>query len=519
MRAADRLRRIRLRGLGLAGLALLGPGCMLTRTSGSVDANPRAATAAVAPDAPGAPAAAAGAGGTVVQASAEAPAPTAVVPSKSPLQLPEAAPAPAACCAPVPIGIDTVFHLAEDQNAQVGVARARLHQALAEKDVAADKWIPEIYAATGYYRHEGGILNPDGTFVHSSFGALFSGLELAGRINLQEYAYAQVNARRNILQQKGELSRVTSETLLDASNTYIDLLAARTGQAIAHDIEKHLQDVFERAQKYESVEKAGAYEVARVQAELDGERRAIYTLEQQAKAAAAKLNYLLGLDPCTELIPVDNRLVPFELIDANRQCCDLVNQALATGPGVEEMEQLLALIHESIEKSKGPGRLLPSFQFALAEGAFNGGPGDDTRWDNRFDIGVQAGWNLTQLLTRRNREKVTDAKVEQAHFAYQDLRGKLAAGVQEAQAAVLGGRDQIRMAEQQMDHAGKAYNLAHVRLTNAVPGASGDVVVAIDALARAQVNYVNSTSAYDKAQLRLMILMGPQAAIPCVTHP
>jgi outer membrane protein TolC len=375
-----------------------------------------------------------------------------------------------------------------------------------------------VNAATGYHRHEGGILNPDGTFVHSSFGEMFSGLELAGKIDLQEYAFAQVNARRNVLQQRGEVSRVTSETLLDAANTYIDLLAARSGQTVAGEIENRLKDLLTRAEKYTSVEPTGKFEVARIKAELDNQRRIILTLEEQANAATYKLNYLLGLDPCTQLIPVDNRLVPFELIDATPPACDLINQALTTGPGVEEMEELLTLIHQSIERSKGLARLLPFFQVGAAEGVFVGGPGDDEHTDNRLDLGVQVGWNLTNLLTRCDRDKVIAAKAAQAHLAYQDLRGKLAAGVQEAREAVLSGRDQIRMAEAQMDDAGQAYGLAHKRLENAISGASADTALAIDSLARAQVNYINSTSAYDKAQLRLMILMGPESAIHCLPH-
>ena len=73
----------------------------------------------------------------------------------------------------LPISIDTVLRLAEDQNAQVGVARERVSEAYAEKDVAAYAWLPKLYAGIAYYRHEGGIQNEDGTLQHSSFSSLF----------------------------------------------------------------------------------------------------------------------------------------------------------------------------------------------------------------------------------------------------------------------------------------------------------------------------------------------------------
>ena len=53
----------------------------------------------------------------------------------------------------LPINLETVFRLAEDQNSQLALARARVREACAEKDVAAKAWLPAVYAGTAYYRH------------------------------------------------------------------------------------------------------------------------------------------------------------------------------------------------------------------------------------------------------------------------------------------------------------------------------------------------------------------------------
>src|SRR5262249_45916232 len=136
----------------------------------------------------------------------------------------------------------------------------------------------------------------------------------------------------------------------------------------------------------------------------------IRTLREQAAAASTKLAYLLGLGPHVTLMPVDQSLVPLELVDANVPVDDLVAQALASGPGVQEMEGLLALIHESSPRAKGPGRFLPVFELRMLEGGFGTGPGDRQVWDNRWDLGLQARWNLTDLLTSRERQRVIQAK-------------------------------------------------------------------------------------------------------------
>src|SRR5206468_11640310 len=122
---------------------------------------------------------------------------------------------------PLPISLDTVLRLAEEQNGQIALARERVREATAEKHLK--QWLPDLYVGTAYYRHEGGIQNEDGTLTRSSFGAMFGGMEVRGRFDLREAVFQRVDAERKVWQQKGELSKLSSENLLDAANTYVDL--------------------------------------------------------------------------------------------------------------------------------------------------------------------------------------------------------------------------------------------------------------------------------------------------------
>jgi outer membrane protein TolC len=408
------------------------------------------------------------------------------------------------------IKLDTVFRLAEDQNSQIALARARVEEASAESGIAAISWLPRFDIGTAYYRHEGGIATEEGFLVHSSFGTFFGGVELTGRLDLREAVYNKVNAERLLWQQKGELRRITTETLLDAAGTYVDLLAARTGEAIANAMQKDLQDLQVRAEKLASTEPGAKVEVARMEAQLKGRDQILMDLREQAARASIKLAYLLGLDPSVTLVPVDAELVPLDLADVASPVADLVARALAAGPGIQEMEGLLALIHDSIERAKGPGKLLPVFELRMAEGVFGTGPGARSDWDNRWDLGVAARWNLTEHVTRCERERLLRAKTEQAHLAYQDLRSKLTAGVYEAREAILSGREQIRAVQDQITRAKRAHKLSDDRLKNNVAGSSvSEVLLSLQALSLAQASYVNVLRAYDKAQLRLLLLLGP----------
>lgn len=410
----------------------------------------------------------------------------------------------------VPISLDTVLRLAEEQNPQIGIARARVDEACGERAVAGTHWLPDIYIGPAFYRHEGGIQDFTGRLIHSSYGAFFGGMEVDARFDIREVAFGIVSAERKTWQQKGELSKVTTETLLDAASTYIDLLAARTGLAIARDLEKKMDELLERTEKLARTEPGVQVEVERIQAELAGHHLSMSRLEDQSGAASAKLVYLLGLDPCVELLPIDTHLVPIELTDLSQPVCELVERALQCGPGIREMNGLLALVAESMEKAQGPGRLLPIFEVRMAEGAFGAGPGASSSWDNRWDLGVQARWNLSEFAALHQRRQVTLAKLQQLHLGHDDLRRKLAVGVQQMYSEILAGRTQLGFSEQQITHAREAHAKSKQRLENNIVGATpSEVTLSIQGLARAQLNYLSTVRDYNKDQIRLLLLLGP----------
>jgi outer membrane protein TolC len=409
----------------------------------------------------------------------------------------------------IPITLDTVLRLASDKNGQINIARAKVHEAFAARALADKRWLPDIYAGPAYYRHEGGIQDFTGNLIHSSYGGFFGGVEIRGRMDLRDLVYAKVDAERKIWQQHGELAKLTSENLLDAANTYIDLLAARAGEAVGLELEEKYRGLLPFAQKRAKFDKRAEDEEHRVQTEIHGQQQINRKLREAAKSASAKLIYLLGLDPNTELAVLDQRLAALDLVDPNVHPQALVDQALSSGPGIREIEGLLGVIEEARAKASGPGRYLPTMEVTVAEGAFGAGPGDNMRWDNRLDIALQARWNLTDLFTGKERSAIAQTKIVQAQLTYQELRAKLTMGVYEAREASLSGQDQIRFGEQQVQHAQSAYDQSFLRLKEPVlKGSLFDVLLAVKSLQAAQFELVRAIRGYDQAQIRLLVVTG-----------
>lgn len=416
----------------------------------------------------------------------------------------------------VPISMDTVLRLAEYQNPQMAIARVRVEEACAARAVADKAWLPSVNAGATYYRHEGGISDFNGDLINSSWGSLFAGLEINSRLDLREAVFQKLNAQRALWQEKGDYQRVACETLVDAASTYIDFLSARTGEAIAQSMEKDLEDLHQRVLRSADAktgEPGLRVEVARIQAQMKARQIARLELRQQGNRAAVKLVYLLGLDPASTLVPVDERLVPFELVDAKPPAEELVSQALTSGPGIHEMENILSLAHESEDKARGALKYMPVLELRAAEGAFGTGPGSRSDWDNRFDAGLTAKWSLSDLFTCRDRQRILDAKTVQAHLAFQDLRAKLTAGVQEAREVILGSQQLLQLSQEQIDEARRAYRLSQDRLTNHIPACTySEVLLSMQAVSAAQATYVLVVQGYDKAQLRLLVLLGRATA-------
>ena len=155
----------------------------------------------------------------------------------------------------------------------------------------------------------------------------------------------------------------------------------------------------------------------------------------------------------------------------------------------------------------------------MSEGIFGGGPGSRSDWDNRWDLVVHVRYNLTELVTARDRLRSAQAKINQLHLTYQDLRGKLTAGVQEARETILSGREELRKGQEQINYARETVRLALDRLKTFPEKASpSEVLLAIRSQMGAQLSYLSILRDYDKAQLRLLVLLGratAPAGSPC----
>jgi outer membrane protein TolC len=419
----------------------------------------------------------------------------------------------------IPVSLDAVMRLAEESNPLVAVARAKVCTAFAERELAATKWVPDIYVGVGYWRHEGGIQLQEGPLISPSTAATLSGTQINATYNPREYAFRQLASARKIWQSHGELTKISSEQLLEASSTYIDLLAAHTALAVSRDLEAKITDLLDKAKRLNTAQNDSVptkLEVIRIEAEFQGQKQTQQKLKATIEAASAKLVYLLGLGDSTQVVPVDSQMAAFHLVDAKTPTDALVAQALAAGPGVRELEGVLGVIQQGMNTATGAARFVPEVNVQVGEGLFGAGFGSTMTWANRLDAGVQARWNVSDLFLASRKKAVAFAQMNEAQWNYHELRSKLTLGVQDAQTTIQNTGTQFVVAEDQIRRAKEAAQLSR-KLKDTDPMGEkltisyADVTLTHKAVAMAQLNYIEILREFDKAQLRLMVLLGAGA--------
>jgi outer membrane protein TolC len=295
---------------------------------------------------------------------------------------------------------------------------------------------------------------------------------------LRKDDYKRANAEARYWQARAELASTTTEELQDAGNTYVDLLTARRGLDLAREVEGFEEKMLRRAEALAKSKETGAdILVQSARAALAARRQTIARLKQQADAAAEKLAYLLNLHGAVP-VPPNRDWVPIDLVDATLPVDALVEQARTNGPGVPELTQVAGAISAGIDEAR------------LAQTACKLG---------------------CALLCARLH--AAESKLQQVNLTLDDTRGRLTLGVREANDAILSGREQVGYLTDQVRHARETYRLANLRLAEGVMGSSqAEVMQSIRGVEAAEFSRLSALSSLDKAQVRLLLLSGPNRA-------
>jgi outer membrane protein TolC len=230
--------------------------------------------------------------------------------------------------------------------------------------------------------------------------------------------------------------------------------------------------------------------------------------QEKQSTAAAKLAEVLHLDPAARLTARQRQLVPMSVVSLGTPVRDLVVEAQAARPEVNEMAAFVSAAEQE-RKAARYAPLVPSLTAQAFFGTLGGGRESDMdRFGGSSDVIVGLSWRIGPGgLFDRTRERQAEARQSMAEIEKAKLADRLASEVVALHARAKSLNDQVGMAKDGLKTASDALAAGEQRKDVGI-GVVLEVVQSQQDLTQARLAYVETVAEQNKAQYELLYALG-----------
>lgn len=456
------------------------------------------------------------------QPQAEIPPPRAVT---------EAEPAPRTILQPgeSPIDLESALRLAGAENPELHLARERILEATAIRQLSAAQLLPNLNLGTNYNLHRGPLMQSNGSILSVNRDALYLGLGanavgsgtpnipgLFYNVNVGAAWYGFLASKQRVQTASAISDAVRNDVLLRVSLAYLDLLRGEGRRAVAAKNRSEAAGVARITAAYAKTGAGRKADADRAAVELKKRDAEFTQAEADALTASARLAQLLNLDPSTRLKPIDGWVVPTPIVPDPIPLSELLAIALLQRPelAARRSEVQQSLYELSLAKVLP---FSPNVILGFSAGGFGGGSnlvadsGTGPRFsalDGRSDLDVVVFWTFRNLgvgnvaLTR-----IADSRVRQMRFRELETLNLVRTQVAEAQARTAARYLQIDAAEKAVRSSGEAYSEDLKRILDA-RGLPLELIDSLRLLGRSRYEYLDAIIDYNRAQVQLWVALG-----------
>jgi outer membrane protein TolC len=460
---------------------------------------------------------------------------------KAPPPRPALDPPPGTILSPgeYPIDLSSALQLAGVQNPELLLARQRVTEAVAVRQLAAAQALPNLNFGTNYDAHRGVLQRSNGNILKVDRDSLYAGLGASavgsGTVNIPGLNYnlnvgvgwyGFLAARQRVTTAAAAADAVRNETLLRVYLAYMDLLRAEGRRAIAEKNRSEAADLAKLTDAYARAGQGRKADADRAAVELRRRDADLTQAEADILAASARLCQLLNLDAKTRLKPVDGWVVPAPLVPDPVPLADLLATALLQRPELaarrSEIREMLYQLSLSKVLPFSPNVIL-----GFSAGGFGGGsdlvstpPGVVTSsgqqvtgprfssLDGRSDFDVVVFWTFRNLgVGNVALIRAADSRVRQAQLREAETVNLVRAQVAEAHARAAARFTQLDSVEKAVKAATEAYAEDFARI-KAGAGLPLEVIDSLRLLGRARYEYLEVIIDYNRAQIQLWVALG-----------
>jgi outer membrane protein TolC len=486
--------------------------------------------------------------GAATAIAQQPPAPRAAV-KPAPLTLPEPPPNTILQLGENPIDLGTALRLAGAENPELLLARERVSEVTAVRQLAAAQLLPNLNLGTNYDLHRGVLQQSNGNILQVHRDALYLGLGAGAvaagtvsmpglnyNLNVGEAWFGFLQVRQRVAAAGATARAAEHDVLLRVCLGYTDLLRATGRRSIAERNRAEVAEVARLTAVYAKTGQGRQSDADRAAVELRRRDAEFTQAEADLLTASARLAQLLNLNPSTRLKPIDGWAVPAPVVPDPVPLAELLAIALTQRP---ELAARRAEIRESLY-ALSSARLLPfspNLILGLSGGGFGGGSdlvssppgfvaGNGQRiiaprfsnLDGRTDFDVVVFWTFRNLgVGNVALVRAADSRVRQTRLREVETLNRVRVEVAEAHARVAARFAQIEYAEKAVRASQEGYreDLTRIRGGQGLPL---EVLDSVRLLSRSRYEYLDAILDYNRAQFELWVALGRPPA-NCLARP
>jgi outer membrane protein TolC len=440
-----------------------------------------------------------------------------------------------------PIDLPSALRLAGVQNPEIQLARERVLQAVALRQLAAAQFLPNLNAGSNLDAHTGVLQQAGGNILRVNRDSLYVGLGAnavaAGSVNIPGVAwagnvsdtiYGALTSKQVVRQQRFASVAVRNEMLLRVATAYSELILAEGRRSVALLNREEAREVARITAEYSKAGQGRQADADRAMTEWEQRNTEVLDAEGSMLTASARLCQLLGLDPSVRLKSAETYAVPQAIVPPPVPVSELLAMALSQRPELGERQAAIKAALLQLRAAK----LLPfspNMLVGYSYGEFGGGsdlvaqgipqPGGGVLVKDRFgsfadrqDFDAVLFWSLRNLgigniaLIRRARSQYRSENLREVEVLDR-IRSEVASAYARAHARY----GQIDTAERAIQASDRAFKADLLRTRNR-QGLPIEVLDSLRLLGRSRYAYLDAIIGFNIAQFQLYVALGQPPA-------
>jgi outer membrane protein TolC len=435
-----------------------------------------------------------------------------------------------------PIDLDTALRLAGVQNPELNLARQRVLESVALRQLAAAQFLPSINPGMNYDTHNGNLQQSNGNILSLNRSAVYVGggsmAVAAGTVaipgvylggNTAAMIFGYLESRQLVRQRQFDNVAIRNQVFLKVALAYSELLRAEGRHAVALQAREEARAIAQLTADYAETGKGRVADANRAATELQRREAYVKQVEAELLTASAQLCALLNLDPSIRLHPTDAYVVPHPLVPDPIPVGELIALGLLRRP---ELEAQRASVIQGLLELDGAKALpfSPTFYLGFSAGGFGGGSNLVRPifggFGGRTDFDAAALWTIQNLgVGNLAIIRAANANLQVRRFEQIEMLNRVRVEVAEAYARTHARYAQIATNESAIQSGLLSFtqDLTRIRFR------SRDVlpIELLDSfrlVAQARIDYIDAIVDYNEAQFELYVALG-QPAANALAHP